>query len=49
MDTKFRNFENSKSSDPHRLLLNFFDKLNLKRVINLLLSQIIACTIRGKI
>ena len=26
------NSENSKISDPHRLLLNFWDKLNLKRI-----------------
>ena len=25
------NFENSKTSDPHRLLLNLSDKTNLKR------------------
>ena len=25
------NFENSKTSDPHRLLLNLADKINLKR------------------
>ena len=31
MDTIFMNSENSKTSDPHRLLLNLTDKLNLKR------------------
>ena len=31
MDTIFINSENSKTSDPHRLLLNLSDKLNLKR------------------
>ena len=31
MDTKFMNFGNSKISDPHRLLLNHWDKINLKR------------------
>ena len=31
MDTKFMNSENSKTSDPHRLLLNLSDKINLKR------------------
>ena len=31
MDTVFMNSENSKISDPHRLLLNLTDKLNLKR------------------
>ena len=30
MDTIFMNFENSKTSDPHRLLLNLSDKINLK-------------------
>ena len=31
MDIKFMNFENSETSDPHRLLLNLSDKINLKR------------------
>ena len=31
MDTIFINSENSKTSDPHRLLINLSDKLNLKR------------------
>ena len=31
MDTIFMNSENSKTSDPHRLLLNLRDKINLKR------------------
>ena len=31
MDTTFTNFENSKTSDPHRLLLSLLDKTNLKR------------------
>ena len=31
MDTIFMNSENSKTSDPHRLLLNLSDKTNLKR------------------
>ena len=31
MDTIFTNSENSKTSDPHRLLLNLTDKINLKR------------------
>ena len=30
MDTKFVNSENSKTSDPHRLLVNLPDKINLK-------------------
>ena len=32
MDTIFLNSENSKTSDPHNLLLNFADKINLKRI-----------------
>ena len=31
MDTIFMNSENSKTSDPHRILLNLQDKTNLKR------------------
>ena len=31
MDTIFMNSENSKTSDPHKLLLNLSDKINLKR------------------
>ena len=31
MDTTFINFDNSKTSCPHRLLLNFSDEINLKR------------------
>ena len=31
MDNVFMNSENSKTSDPHRLLLNFTDIINLKR------------------
>ena len=31
MVTMFMNSENSKSSDPHRLLLSLLDKINLKR------------------
>ena len=31
METTFLNSENSKTSDPHRLLLSFTDKVNLKR------------------
>ena len=30
MDTIFLNSENSKTPDPHRLLLNLLDKINLK-------------------
>ena len=31
MDTTFMSSENSKTSDPHRLLLSLIDKVNLKR------------------
>ena len=31
MDTTFMNSENSKTSDPYRLLLNLTYKINLKR------------------
>ena len=31
MDTIFMNSENSKTSDPHRLLLNLTDRINLKK------------------
>ena len=31
LDTIFMNSENSKISDPHRILLNLTDKINLKR------------------
>ena len=31
MDTIFMNSENSKTLDPHRLLVNLTDKINLKR------------------
>ena len=31
MDTMLMNFENSKTSDPHRLLLNLSDKTDFKR------------------
>ena len=30
MDTIFMNSENSKTSEPHRLILNLADKINLK-------------------
>ena len=31
MDTTFMNSENSKTSDPQRLLLNLLNKVNVKR------------------
>ena len=32
MDTIFMNSGNGKTSDPHRLLLNLSNKINLKRI-----------------
>ena len=32
MDTVFMNSENSKTSYPHRLLLNLWDNIDLKRI-----------------
>ena len=49
MDTVFMNSGNSKTSDPERLLLNLLDKINLRAVIDMLLYQILAFTIQGKI
>ena len=34
MDTLFVNFKNSDTTDPHRLLLNLTDKINLKRNVS---------------
>ena len=49
MDTICINAENSKTSDPHRLLLNLLDKINLKRrYIYMLRYQTLAFTIDGK-
>ena len=47
MDTIFMNFENSKTSDPRKLLLSLSDKIILKR--NMLLYQSLAFTIHAKI
>ena len=50
MDTIFMNSKNNKSSDSYRLLLNLADKITLKKeVIKMLLHQILAYTIDGKI
>ena len=46
MNTIFRNSENSNTSDPHTLLLNLTDKINLKEKR---LYQIVAYTIHEKI
>ena len=41
MDTIFMNFEKSKT-DPHRLLLNLSDKINLGKVLNMFIYQVLA-------
>ena len=43
------NSENRKASDPHRLLLNLSDKINLKGKVNMLLYQTLAFTICEKV
>ena len=48
MDTIFMNSKNSKTSDPHRLLLNLSDKLNLKRGDKWVLYQILEYAMHGK-
>ena len=49
MDTIFINSKNSGISDTHRLLLNLTNKIDLKKIINMLLYQILAFTTNGKI
>ena len=49
MNTILMNFENSKTSDPHRLLFNLTDKTDLRKKMNVLLYQILAFTKHGKI
>ena len=49
MNTIYMNSENRKTSGPHRLILIFSDKINSKRSENVLLYQILTCTIHGKI
>ena len=49
MNTIFMNSKNSKTSDLYRLLLTRADKIVLKRKDNILLYQILAFTIHGKI
>ena len=45
MDTIFMNSKNSKTSDPHRLLINLLDKTNVTRErINMLFHQTLAYT-----
>ena len=44
MHTIFMNSKNSKTSDPHKLLLNLSDKIKFKRGENMLLYQILGYT-----
>ena len=46
MNTIFMNSKNSKTYDPHRILLNLTGKI---KVTNMLLHQILAYTKHGKI
>ena len=48
MDTTFMNSRNSRTSDPHRLLLNLPDKINLKNDKYVAL-QTLAFTTHGRI
>ena len=49
MDTIFKNSsKTSKTSDAHRLLPNLSGKIDLKKVINTMLYQILAFPIHGK-
>ena len=49
MDTVFMNSKNSGTSDPHRLLLNLTDEINLTRSHKYVAFQTSAFTIYGKI
>ena len=50
MNTKYINSKNSKTSDPHKLLLNLTDKIDLGRKDKyILLYQILVFTIHEKI
>ena len=40
--------ENSKTTDPHRIILNLTDKINLNGMVNMLLYEILASTTHGK-
>ena len=49
MDTIFMNSENSKTSHPHRLILNLSDKINSKTSDKYVALTNLAFTIHGKI
>ena len=48
MDTIFINSDNSKTSEPHVLILNLTDKVNLRRGEKILLYQILVFVTHGK-
>ena len=48
MDTIFMNSENSKTSEPYRLLLNLGDKMKLKRSDKYVNLSNLACTMHAK-
>ena len=47
MDTIFMNFENSKTSEPHVLILKLTDKLDLRRGKKMLLYQALVFVTHG--
>ena len=49
INTTFINTANSKTSDPHRLLLNLTGKIDLRKKTNILLYQILVFTIHVEI
>ena len=49
MDTIFMNSENSKTSDPHRLLFKLSEKINLKRSDKYVALSTLPLGIHGKI
>ena len=49
MNTIFMNSNYSKTSGPHRPLFNLTDRIKFKKVINMLLYQILTCNVHEKI
>ena len=49
LGTIFMNSENIKTSDPHRLLLNLIDKINLKRSDRCVALSNVSYTIHGEV
>ena len=48
MDTIFMNYENSKTSETHVLILKVTDKLDLRRGVKMLLYHTLAFVTHGK-